>query len=181
MKDLLDTIKETEEGKTTNEGIVSASRWRKYGNPYKKAADDTPKVVVSNKYDLMKEIRTAMTANGNECSLNHIDVGNIEDFSDLFYDYSLRDFNGDISDWDMKKATNCDRMFCMSQFTGENSDLLGWNMDNVTSAVQMFYKSKFKGDISTWTLPALDMKKSQQFMGGAELAKVRKNWPKKFR
>lgn len=174
MKDLLETI----HFDNVAEAVLSAKSWREKGDPYQKSQNE-PTVVVTSKLDLVQEIGKAIKANGNECNLNYIDVGIIEDFSDIFYNFP--EFNGDISGWDMKNAKNCTRMFCFSKYTGEHGGLKEWNMDNVVVAQQMFYKSKFKGDISVWTMPSLDIKRSQQFMGGSELSKIRKYWPKRFR
>lgn len=135
-----------------------------------------------NRSELTFLIGLEIEKHGNLCSLNHIDVSGIEDFSDLFNGgHDFGNFNGDISGWDMSNAVNCTRMFYRSSYTGENGDITSWNMDNVTHANQMFYMSKYNGDISTWALPKLDKRNAVQFIGGAAIAKNRKNWPKKFR
>ena len=51
-----------------------------------------------SKEELEKMIESEIDKNGNECSLNHINVSKITDMADLFFGSK---FNGDISDWDV--------------------------------------------------------------------------------
>ena len=99
--------------------------------------------------ELRKLVKDTLKTKSNECSLNHIDVSRITDFSMIFKNLS---FDGDISGWDVSNATNMDRMFHLSNFTGKNSDLTGWDVSKVETMHKMFASSPFNGDISTWNL-----------------------------
>ena len=96
------------------------------------------------KNELKQMIEDEMDKNGNECSLNHIDVSKITDMSYLFF---RSKFNGDISEWDVSNVTNMSYMFYNSKFNG---DISNWDVSNVTDMSYMFYDSKFNGDISNW-------------------------------
>ena len=66
-------------------------------------------VVAKDKEDLIKHIDMAITLNGNEASLEHIDVSHITDMSELFWDFPK--FNGSLKGWDTSNVTNMHYMF----------------------------------------------------------------------
>jgi surface protein len=99
--------------------------------------------------ELEKMIKMEIENNGPECSLNHIDVSEIEDFSHVF---SNSKFNGNISDWDVSNAINMTSMFYNCSFTGENGDISDWDVSNVESMQYMFEDAQFNGDINNWNV-----------------------------
>ena len=85
------------------------------------------------KNELHKMIQSEIDKNGNDCSLNHIDVSNIKDMSELFI---ALEFDGDISDWDVSNVTDMYGTFANSNF---NQDISKWNVKRVKYHVNMFY------------------------------------------
>ena len=95
--------------------------------------------------ELEEMINKEIEENGNNCSLNHIDVSKIDNLSGLFTFF--KDFNGDISEWDVSNATTMQYMFYETKFNG---DIYSWNVSNVVDMTMMFSGSPFNNDISGW-------------------------------
>ena len=102
-----------------------------------------------NKSELMQIIRNIIQKEGNECNLNSIDLSNIEDISFLFFGKDLKQFDGDISKWDVSHIKNMEGLFYYSEFNGDISD---WDVSNCDNLACMFEKSKFCGNINNWKI-----------------------------
>ena len=77
-------------------------------------------IVVNSIGELRKAIRQRIKEQGPRCSLNDIDVSDVEDMSALF---EGTDFKGDISNW---------------------------NVGNVRDVTGMFFKSPLEDEVPKW-------------------------------
>ena len=105
------------------------------------------RTIVNTKDELLDLMCNTISREGPDCDLNWIDVSNITDMSNLCGEYETRNFNGDISEWDVSNVTNMASMFENSKFNGDISE---WDVSNVTNMQYMFANSNFNGDISEW-------------------------------
>lgn len=95
-------------------------------------------------------IRETIEKEGNNCDLNFIDTSGIKNMSYLFEDPKFRDFNGDISKWNVSNVTDMRGMFFFSKFNG---DISKWDVSNVQLFNCMFYNNGvFSGDLSKWNV-----------------------------
>ena len=115
--------------------LIRASRFLNEDTEERIVADD------SNIYDIVSEELEKL---GDRANLNHIDVSQVTNMEDLFYESN---FNGDISKWDVSNVENMNYMFQNSQFNG---DISKWNISKVKEMFGMFYNSQFNQDISSW-------------------------------
>jgi hypothetical protein len=97
----------------------------------------------------------AIKHDGLQCDLNHIDVSQIRYLDALFV--AFPDFNGDISQWDVSKATSMNAMFSRTEFNG---DISKWNVCAVRDMERLFKNSQFNGDISKWNVSSVDTMRS---------------------
>ena len=103
------------------------------------------------KKELQDIIKKRIEQEGSEVDLNDIDVSNITDMSDLFL---RKDFNGNISSWDVSNVKNMDEMFvnCFKF----NKDISSWDVSNVKNMAEMFLGcEKFNSDISNWDVSSV--------------------------
>ena len=102
------------------------------------------KIIAKDKEHLQKLIQDEIFLNGNECSLNHIDISNVTDLSGLFTTPDMHKingiknrFNGDISQWDVSHVTDMSFMF-FNVNNNFNQDINNWNVSSVTNMSWMF-------------------------------------------
>ena len=79
------------------------------------------------------------------------DVSLITDMSNLFDKEELRDFNEDISAWDVSNVKSMEKMFCDA--TSFNQPIGNWNVQNVTNMQRMFSRAtSFNQPIGNWNV-----------------------------
>ena len=156
---------------------------------------DGAKIVARDKDHLIELIDARIREQGLNCDLNDIDVSNIREMRELFSYSPRKDFNGDISQWDVSNVIDMSRMFYRSRFNGDiskwnvsnvrympgmfanssfNGDISQWDVSNVKSMNSMFYESKFDGDISNWDVSAV--KNMQEMFFGSKFSGDLSKW-----
>lgn len=102
-------------------------------------------VVKATNETIEKIVRDAIREFGHDADLNFIDTSDVTDMYGLFMEN--KEFNGDISKWNVSKVENMCKMFRDSKFNG---DISGWDVSHVENMEEMFKDSQFNGDISRW-------------------------------
>lgn len=117
-----------------------------------------PSIITPKNKDDAEELRTIVREEiqrlGKQADLNHIDVSGCTNFTRIFY---LKDFQGDISKWDVSSALITDLMFggCPHM----NLDYLGdLKFESLRNASHMFAASaKFEGKgLSKWDVSGIE-------------------------
>ena len=127
-------------------------------------------IIKANDENLREIVKENITKWGSNADLNHIDVSQVTDMSNLFSPFNINfqiplhihsefmKFNGDISLWDVTSVISMRLMFHLSIFNG---DISNWNVSNVQNMEYIFYKSQFNSDISKWNINSI---KSMTFL-----------------
>ncbi len=102
------------------------------------------KIIALDYFHLQTLIKEEIDKNGNNCSLNHLDVELIDNMDMLFWGLP---FDGDISQWNTSNVKSMNAMFFCSPF---NRDISKWDVSQVENMSNMFQNSKFNQDISQW-------------------------------
>ena len=107
------------------------------------------------KDELCEIISQRIKENGPKCDLNDIDVSKITDMSHLFDAYyndgQFKDFNGDISNWDVSNVISMRSMF--SGCEKFNCDIRDWDVSNVNIIDYMFSQCmNFKQNLDDWNI-----------------------------
>ena len=126
--------------------------------------------------ELKELVKKLIKERGTEADLNDIDVSKMTNLSNLFSSGDEKDFNGDISEWDVSNVEEMEEMFENCKFNGDisnwdvsnvknmfgmfaysdfNGDISKWDVSNVTDMQEMFNSSKFNGNISNWDISNL--------------------------
>ena len=97
---------------------------------------------INNKEELIKIIRKEIEKQGKvKLDLNHLDVSEVEDFSDLFYILDIGAYLEElhVSSWNTSSATRMYNMFGGCNLL-RRLDLSTWNVSKVTNMSEMFYE-----------------------------------------
>ena len=108
----------------------------------------------TTKKELQEIIIQRIKDDGLECDLNDIDVSKINDMGHVFDAYInkiFKDFNGDVSQWNVSNVKNMEHMFW--ECKKFNCDLSKWDVSNVENIEYMFYGCEnFKQNLNKWNV-----------------------------
>ena len=117
----------------------------------------------TSKEELVAAIKATIDENGNNCSLNHIDISKLDELDNLFaaelYDeetYDLENWDGDISKWNVSNITSMKNLFWCSKFSGKYGDISDWDVSKVEDMSGLFNNSRYNGDISDWDVSSVE-------------------------
>ena len=120
-------------------------------------------VTPTSKEELVAAIKSAIDKNGNNCSLNHIDISKLDELDNLFADklhgeetYDLENFDGDISKWNVSNITSMKNLFWCSKYSGKYGDISDWDVSSVEDMSGLFNNSHYNGDISDWNVSSVE-------------------------
>ena len=100
-------------------------------------------------------------------NLGDIDVVNITDMSYLFKESTRKNFDG-IEQWNVSNLINMREMFCNCR--NFNQDISAWNVSKVKDMTYAFAFIKFNQDLSNWKLDSIEkVASADPFLGNSSM------------
>jgi surface protein len=106
------------------------------------------------------------------CDISNWDVSRVTNMKGLFF--NAQSFNQDISNWNVSNVTNMNSLFLnTNEF---NQDISKWDVSQVTDMTDMFFFAKnFNKDISSWNVSNVE-KMNQMFYYAKKFNQNISNW-----